>query len=95
MSRDVVVLSAVRSAIGTFGGSLAYIDPCVLGGFVMKESITRSGTALASVGAARNADIFTAAPCTCLRIRREPASYAYSVNAPSPATVLIGRPAAS
>lgn len=43
MSRDVVVLSAVRSAIGTFGGSLAYIDPCELGGIVMKESITRSG----------------------------------------------------
>ena len=43
MSRDVVVLSAARSAIGTFGGSLAYIDPCELAGIVMKESIARSG----------------------------------------------------
>ncbi|MBK7424001.1 MAG: acetyl-CoA C-acyltransferase family protein [Propionivibrio sp.] len=43
MSRDVVVLSAVRSAIGTFGGSLAWIEPCELAGIVMKESIARSG----------------------------------------------------
>jgi acetyl-CoA C-acetyltransferase len=42
MSRDVVVLSAVRSAIGTFGGSLAWIEPCELAGIVMKESIARS-----------------------------------------------------
>ena len=43
MIRDVVVLSAVRSAIGTFGGSLASIEPCELAGIVMKESIARSG----------------------------------------------------
>jgi acetyl-CoA C-acetyltransferase len=43
MSRDVVVLSAVRSAIGTFGGGLAGIEPCELAGIVMKESIARSG----------------------------------------------------
>ena len=43
MSRDVVVLSAVRSAIGTFGGALASIEPCELAGIVMKESIARSG----------------------------------------------------
>ena len=43
MSRDVVVLSAVRSAIGTFGGSLASMEPSELAGIVMKESIARSG----------------------------------------------------
>lgn len=43
MSRDVVVLSAVRSAIGTFGGSLANMEPAELAGIVMKESIARSG----------------------------------------------------
>jgi len=43
MSRDVVVLSAVRSAVGTFGGSLAGIEPSELAGIVMKESIARSG----------------------------------------------------
>jgi acetyl-CoA C-acetyltransferase len=43
MSRDVVVLSAVRSAIGSFGGSLSSLEPCELGGIVMKEAIARSG----------------------------------------------------
>ena len=41
--REVVVLSAVRSAIGTFGGSLANIEPCELAGTVMKEAVGRSG----------------------------------------------------
>ena len=43
MSRDVVVLSAVRSAIGAFGGSLADMEPSELGGAVMKEAVARSG----------------------------------------------------
>ena len=30
MRKDVVVLSAVRSAIGTFGGALATIEPAEL-----------------------------------------------------------------
>jgi acetyl-CoA C-acetyltransferase len=41
--RDVVVLGAARSAIGTFGGSLADIEPAELAGTVMKEAVTRSG----------------------------------------------------
>ena len=43
MSREVVVLSAVRSAIGTFGGALADFDSSELAGIVMKESVARSG----------------------------------------------------
>jgi acetyl-CoA C-acetyltransferase len=43
MSRDVVVLSAVRSAIGTFNGALSSFEPSELGGIVMKEAVTRSG----------------------------------------------------
>ena len=43
MSREVVVLSAVRSAIGGFGGTLADFDSSELAGIVMKESIARSG----------------------------------------------------
>jgi acetyl-CoA C-acetyltransferase len=42
-SREVVVLSAVRSAIGTFGGALADFDASELAGIVMKESVVRSG----------------------------------------------------
>ena len=41
--RDVVVLSAVRSAIGAFGGGLSDIEPHELAGTVMKEAVTRSG----------------------------------------------------
>jgi acetyl-CoA C-acetyltransferase len=41
--RDVVVLGAARSAIGTFNGSLADMEPSELGGLVMKEAVLRSG----------------------------------------------------
>jgi acetyl-CoA C-acetyltransferase len=41
--KDVVVLSAVRSAIGTFGGSLADFESSELAGIVMKEAVVRSG----------------------------------------------------
>ena len=41
--RDVVVLGAARSAVGTFGGALADIEPAELAGMVMKEAVKRSG----------------------------------------------------
>ncbi len=41
--RDVVVLGAARSAIGTFAGSLADIEPADLAGTVMKAAVERSG----------------------------------------------------
>ncbi len=50
MSREVVVLSAVRSAIGTFGGSLSNMEPAELAGAVMKEAISRSGVEPAQIG---------------------------------------------
>jgi len=42
-NKEVVVLSAVRSAIGTFGGSLNGLEPAELGGMVIKEAISRAG----------------------------------------------------
>lgn len=42
MAREVVVLSAVRSAIGTFGGTLSVMEPADLGGIVMKAAIERA-----------------------------------------------------
>jgi acetyl-CoA C-acetyltransferase len=42
-TRDVVVLGAARSAIGTFGGSLADTEPADLAGQVMKAAVERSG----------------------------------------------------
>ncbi len=43
MSKDIVVLSAVRSAVGTFNGSLKDMEPAELGGVVVKEAIARAG----------------------------------------------------
>jgi acetyl-CoA C-acetyltransferase len=40
--REVVVVSAVRSAIGGFGGTLSGFEPSELGGLVMKEAIARA-----------------------------------------------------
>jgi len=40
--KEVVVLSAVRSAVGGFNGSLSGFEPADLGGLVMKEAIARS-----------------------------------------------------
>ncbi len=43
MSKDIVVLSAVRSAVGAFNGSLKDMEPAELGGVVVKEAIARAG----------------------------------------------------
>jgi acetyl-CoA C-acetyltransferase len=40
--QEVVVLSAVRSAVGSFNGVLSSMEPAELAGMVMKEAITRS-----------------------------------------------------
>ena len=42
MSKEVVVLSAARSAIGAFGGSLSTMEPAELAGLVMKETEART-----------------------------------------------------
>lgn len=59
MSKDVVVLSAVRSAIGAFGGSLSTMEPAELAGIVMKEAIARSGVDANLIG---NAVVGTCIP---------------------------------
>ncbi len=50
MARDVVILDGVRSAIGTFGGSLAGVAPTALGAAVAKEAMARSGVEGAQIG---------------------------------------------
>jgi acetyl-CoA C-acetyltransferase len=50
MSREVVVVSAVRTAIGTFGGSLKDIPPTDLGALVVRESLARANTEGKDVG---------------------------------------------
>ncbi len=41
--RDVVIVSACRTAIGTFGGSLRDVNCARLGSVVMKEAVRRAG----------------------------------------------------
>lgn len=48
--REVVVLSGVRTAIGTFGGSLKNHAPGDLAGLVVREAVARAGIDPESVG---------------------------------------------
>jgi len=41
--KDVVIVSACRTAVGTFGGSLKDLNAATLGSIVMKEAIKRAG----------------------------------------------------
>ena len=50
MSREVVVVSGVRTAIGTFGGSLKDIAPTELGAQVIREALKRANTDGKDVG---------------------------------------------
>jgi acetyl-CoA C-acetyltransferase len=50
MSREVVVVSGVRTAIGTFGGSLKDKPPTELGALVVKEALARAQTNGEDVG---------------------------------------------
>ncbi|MGA1166772.1 MAG: beta-ketothiolase BktB [Burkholderiaceae bacterium] len=50
MSREVVVVSAVRTAIGTFGGSLKDGPPTTLGATVVRQALERGGVDGADVG---------------------------------------------
>ena len=50
MTREVVVVSAVRTAIGTFGGSLKDIAPTELASQVVRESLKRANVSGDDVG---------------------------------------------
>ena len=50
MSREVVVVSAVRTAIGTFGGGLKDIAPTELAAQVVRESLKRANVSGEEVG---------------------------------------------
>jgi acetyl-CoA C-acetyltransferase len=48
-ARDVVVLSAVRTAIGKYGGSLKDHPPTELAATVLREAVKRSGVGASDV----------------------------------------------
>ena len=47
---SVVVLSAVRTAIGKYGGGLSTVPPCDLAAQVVREAVSRAGVEPADVG---------------------------------------------
>ena len=49
-TRDVYVVSAARTAIGTFGGTLKDTTPADLATVAVKAALERSGAAADSVG---------------------------------------------
>lgn len=48
--QDIVIVSAARTAIGKFGGSLAKVPAVDLGAVVIKEALARAGVGLDQVG---------------------------------------------
>ena len=50
MTRDIVILDGARTAIGTFGGSLAGTPPISLATTVAKAAMERSGVAPEQIG---------------------------------------------
>ena len=50
MTREVVVVAGVRTAVGDFGGSLKDFSPTQLGAMVVKEVVARAGVSADHVG---------------------------------------------
>ncbi len=50
MTRDVVILDGARTAIGTFGGTLASVPPTETAAHVAKAALSRSGVEGAQIG---------------------------------------------
>ncbi|QUJ76234.1 acetyl-CoA C-acyltransferase family protein [Sulfitobacter albidus] len=50
MSDDIVILGGARTAIGTFGGSLAGTPPTALGATVAREALARAGVEGGQIG---------------------------------------------
>src|SRR6266576_3140000 len=48
--RNILVLSAVRTAIGKYGGGLAAVPPCDLAATVVREAVSRAGVQPGDVG---------------------------------------------
>ena len=62
MARDVFVVGAARTAIGTFGGTLKDTPPIDLATLAIKTALERSGAAAASVGHVAMGTVITTEP---------------------------------
>ena len=62
MTRNVVITSAVRTAIGDFAGALSGLSPCDLGAAVAHEAIARAGVPADEIGQAVFGNVIHTAP---------------------------------
>jgi acetyl-CoA C-acetyltransferase len=62
MARDVFIVGAARTAIGTFGGMLKDTPPIDLGTLAIKTALERSGVAPSSVGHVAMGTVITTEP---------------------------------
>lgn len=62
MTRNVVITSAVRTAIGDFAGALSGLAPCELGAAVAREAIARAGVSADEIGQAVFGNVIHTAP---------------------------------
>ncbi len=47
---DIVIVSAARTAVGKFGGSLAKVSAPELGSIAIREAIARAGLSMDQIG---------------------------------------------
>jgi len=62
MTKEVVLVSGVRTAIGDFGGSLSGFSPCDLAAAVAKEAIARAGLSPDGIGQTVFGNVIHTAP---------------------------------
>jgi len=83
MTREVVVVSGVRTAIGTFGGSLKDLAPTELGALVVREALARANVSGDDVGHAVFGNVIQTEPKDMYLGRVAAVNGGVSINAPA------------
>ena len=83
MTREVVVVSGVRTAIGTFGGSLKDLAPTELGAMVVREALARASVSGDDVGHVVFGNVIQTEPKDMYLGRVAAVNGGVSINAPA------------
>ncbi|MCA3189416.1 MULTISPECIES: beta-ketothiolase BktB [unclassified Cupriavidus] len=83
MTREVVVVSGVRTAIGTFGGSLKDLAPTELGALVVREALARANVSGDDVGHVVFGNVIQTEPKDMYLGRVAAVNGGVSINAPA------------
>jgi acetyl-CoA C-acetyltransferase len=83
MTREVVVVSGVRTAIGTFGGSLKDLSPTDMGALVVREALARANVSGDDVGQVVFGNVIHTEPKDMYLARVASVNGGVSVNAPA------------